>query len=255
MAVIELQTYHTRYIDVPRELEYLASVAPSRPFSFVGGYVRDMFLGGPRNDIDVCVNPGDPHRFHEYIGRSYTMTSKRNAFRGFYVVGLPTRSVGIDFIENADANLYAPHTFDFTVNMLALKPTGAVSATAQTWMDVDRRILRLNRESTPTTNIAMRAARFCAELNLKPDPVTQQRIREAMMSREFSPNEHRMLQTLEYAEQNNILEDLYRMMIVFNIPRLGSLTGRNLLEGLNRKKATRGLSAGNDKDPEGINRY
>lgn len=148
------------------------SVSCKSEWSFVGGFARDMYLGYPYNDYDICIQD---------VGKAKILLSDMNLLEQSLPTGreIPhdyyvdpyefvKKKYPVHFIHADDPGAYAPRHFDFTMNQIALMPDGYFYAPPYVWRDLDRKVIRMARE-TYTINTLLRAIRFSFKYNFMID--------------------------------------------------------------------------------------
>ena len=148
------------------------SISCNSKWSFVGGFARDMYLGKPYNDYDICIQDTEKAKIlltgmgllenslpegrevpHDYYSDPYEFVKKKYP---------------VHFIYADDIGAYAPREFDFTMNQIALMPDGYFYAPTYTWRDLDNKKIRMAR-GTFTVNTLLRAIRFSFKYNFTID--------------------------------------------------------------------------------------
>jgi hypothetical protein len=159
---VELDETTKTFIDI------MNSVAPEcgSHWSFSGGFARDLWLGKPWNDYDVCLenNHLAAQRLEE-MGLLEKGVQEENEIPHDYYVdpySFNKEKRPIHWIHADNGWAYAPKHFDFSINQICLKPDGYFHAPTLTWRDLDRGIIRKVAERM-TTNLAMRAIRFACK--------------------------------------------------------------------------------------------
>lgn len=149
------------------------------PVSLCGGAVRDMIFGLKPNDYDFC-SPC-PSDYISPLIKAGLLTVENDKdytyihYMGTIISHIPVHIFTTDYVEG-----YAPSFFDFTINQVAMFRDGQVWADYQVWYDIDNKILRLNSERQPTTNICLRGVRFATKLGLSLTDDTLEQFRDRM---------------------------------------------------------------------------
>lgn len=148
-------------------------------FALTGGFIRDYGIR-PYNDVDIVAT--NVHTFERELRRlgMYRVPEGRgdNIPQAYFLNPYSLKELPIHFIEADNQFADAPKHFDFTVNQFALKSDMQVYATPQTWLDFNKKILRMNKDANLTTNAVMRAVRFSAKLDFVFDTKTETTLRE-----------------------------------------------------------------------------
>jgi hypothetical protein len=142
------------------------SVEARSHWSFSGGFARDLYLGTPFNDYDICsYNEHSIQQSMEEMGVLALGNQEGDEIPHDYFIDpydFNKSQYPIHWIHADDPWAYAPKHFDFSINQICLKPDGYFYAPTFTWRDLDRKIIRKVVDRT-TTNHVMRAIRFSAK--------------------------------------------------------------------------------------------
>lgn len=135
-------------------------------WSFSGGFARDIYLGYPWNDYDICsFNTGLAQQRMQEMGILAIGHQDSDEIPHDYYVDpydFSKQQYPIHWIHADDQWAYAPKHFDFSINQICLKPDNYFYAPTYAWRDFDRKIIRKVPERM-TTNILMRSVRFAAK--------------------------------------------------------------------------------------------
>lgn len=148
--------------DIPEHISdtiaHLNEMIPNRAYVISGGTARDIMLGLPPSDIDVCLKSE-----HRDLIKDLVHDEEHALALGHHEVSRRRRVTinnhFVDFIFTDDS--FASN-FDFTVNQIFLCPDLQVRASAQTWLDFDMRIMsQANKLSARGVLRALRLSAKC----------------------------------------------------------------------------------------------
>lgn len=190
-----------RRLEIPHPIiGRLAEVAAreGQAIYLVGGYVRDLLLGHPGNDIDITIE-GSGVAFAKTVARafgSHPVIFERFGTAMVMVDGYQFEFVGTrreEYLEGSRKPIVTEGTLvddlrrrDFTVNAMAIRITGEAEGEVIDLFDglgdLERKLLRTPLDPHTTYSEdplrMMRAARFAAQLEFELDRPSFEAIRE-----------------------------------------------------------------------------
>lgn len=176
--------------EFPAVMRTLSSILDSieveidAPWAFVGGIARDLYLGHPYNDLDIVstrplkvLQTLSDMGLYEESPQEYGVRSQDYFVDPYHT----SERHPIHIFATASNFGYAPSSFDFTMNQIALKSDGCFYATAKVWRDLDKGRIRRVQELV-TTTLLMRAIRFTHRFGFDIEEAFQQEIKERIQA-------------------------------------------------------------------------
>lgn len=215
------ENFHSRELPISEDLSFIIEKLLSagfKPDDFVltGGCVRDLLLGSTfHHDIDVCVNPDLPPEVSRMLDNaSFVPMQDYYSNRTYWRFN----DLKIDIISN---QRIFTEDFDFTINQLCLTPELFITGSAQSWYDIDNRILRFN--NVPTLASVLRGLRFKVKHNLVMAKDTEKKY----LSVDYEiPSTYQFFwyKELYKAEELGLLQEFIEEVGLFNVPHLKPLS-------------------------------
>lgn len=201
-------------------IQIMNNIASERgiQWSFSGGFARDLYLGYPWNDYDVCTNS---NRF--FINKLKEMNllvegeqvDTEIAHDYYYdPYDFSRHPYPIHWIDADDNWAYAPRHFDFTINHICLKSDGYFHAPTYAWKDLDKKIIR-RANNKITSNMALRAIRFSSKFGFTIDSELEEEIKSLM---EKPMDVVVLLRNLKKMVEDGVEETCYSKMKKRNFP-------------------------------------
>ena len=206
------------------EILSMIELQSGHEFAFVGGFVRD-YGKRPYNDFDICTRQPDYYR-EKLLELGYLRTSEHEVEGGTiqhdyflhpYELGV---ELPIHFIHTRHELGFPPDTFDFSINEFALKSDMLLYAPTYAWKDAERRILRLNKQVSITTNVVMRATRFASKLGFTMHVDTERRIRQFLSDEEVKIASNRVLTGIDKMVEDGVEAESFQMLKDLGFPKV-----------------------------------
>lgn len=197
----------------------LDEIIPSHEYVITGGTARDLALcKADIADLDVCVRNIDIPAISLLVNNGVSGLSSRED-RSTRRIRARLNRDGIDkyidFIATADGAKFAGN-FDFTINKVYLCRDLVFRASAQTWLDLDMKVMRQATKDLITPHLVMRSLRLAVKLGFSINPALETALRTTISQEEIP---HRAFYT-EYqkAIAANCINEYEKMLESFGIP-------------------------------------
>ena len=210
---------------------------------FVGGCVRDFFLGIQSKDIDIEVYGLDYDKIASVLSKQFRVDLVGKSFGivkvdNFIDVGIPRREskVGIGhtgFLVETDSDLTPEQAFgrrDFTINAIGMRLDGTICDPYNGYQDLSRKILRATTDAFGEDPLrVLRGMQFAARFGFDTDKHTLDLCRSLLPEFETLPSERIWNEWYKWALKGKYLSKglqfLYDCGWIEKFPEINAMVG------------------------------